>query len=219
MDEILPDLVEAKANLFDVPEKKLRYVLLKNNDRKKLHQFLDTNYPKLKKRSVFCKKFEVEYTKTYRKCYYCKKPVPMKYHVGYMENNQDEYYEGDCRKCVGLQNDDDADGFEGHVSWEPNYGDDDGVFIVPIHMKILVFGNYDYDRAEYRTLDKKIYTKKDVAEILEDKKIYEIDVPKDPSLTNTQLAWYIYWSLNFDAQGKNTSPKSQLISSIELPDV
>jgi len=198
--------------LFDIPARKLRYVLLKNNDRKIVHQFLDANYSKLRKRSVFCKKFEVEYQKTYRKCFYCKKPVLMEYHIGYMENNYDEYYSGDCRKCEGLQNDDDADGFEGHVFWEPNNGDDEGVFKVPVHMKMLVLGNYDYDRTEHKTLDEKVYTEKDVVEILKDKKIYEIDMPKDANLTNTQLAWYIYWSLNYEKQGKNESPKSQSIT-------
>ena len=203
--------------LFSVPAKKLRYVLLKNEDRKVIHQFLEANYPKLKRRSVFCKKFEIECQKVYRKCYYCKKPVLMEYHYGYMENNYDESYSGDCRKCEGLQNDNDADGFEGHVSWEPNDGDDDGVFKVPIHMKMLVFGDYQYDERKYGTtenkrIDNKTFVKTDLIDILKDRTIYEIDVPKDPSLTNTQLAWYIYWSLNFEQQGKNNSPKSTLIS-------
>jgi len=212
--------VEVKITLkelFSVPDKKLRYVLLKKDNRKILHQFLDVNYPKLKKRSVFCKKFEVECYKVYKKCYYCHKPVLLKYHHGYTSNNQDEYYQGQCTRCRGVDYDADGNGYESHISWEPNYGDDDEVFKAPIHMKMLVFGNYNYEERKYgktENKDDKTYVEKDITEILKDKKIYEIDLPKDSSLTNTQLAWYIFWSLNFEQQGKNDSPKSQLLNDI-----
>jgi len=199
--------------LFSVPAKKLRYVLLKKEDRKIIHQFLDANYPKLKKRSVYCKKFEIEYHETYKQCDNCKKPVLMEYHTGQMKNNQDEYYSGDCRKCE--ESDDSY--YDGHVAWECNYDDMDGVFRVPVYMKMLVFGDYSYDGKIYKLLDGKSYTEKDVLKILKDKKIYEIDIPENtnsskPWLTNIQLAWYLYWSLNHEKQGKNKSPKSQLLT-------
>lgn len=119
-------------SVFVVPANTIRFVLLPSDERKKLHQYLEQEYPALKKASAPCKKFGMERRKTLKKCYKCNKLVLLTYRHGQMENNQDEYYTGACAKCAK------------RIEWECNYDDYEDIVRIPILNKMFVFGDYNF---------------------------------------------------------------------------
>lgn len=98
-------------------------------------------YPKIHKVSLKSKCFGSEiYRRFYHKCHNCGKKnvrVP-NYHLGVLENNQDEYYSGECPKCYRS------------VFWEPNYDYYDEMTSFGSH-NMVVCGNYfkGYNRSKY----------------------------------------------------------------------
>ena len=181
-------------NLFTVPSKKVRFVELTTKEREVLHQFLDANYPNLKKFSVRCKRLEVDCVAILVKCYECDKPIPVNYHDGYMENNQDEYYSGYCNDC------------EISINWECNFDDDEDVIRIIRKKKMFVFGDYTFNQQVIKYIEKGDHEKNEIIEILKDKHIYEVARP-EPLLSDKQIGWYLYWSLNRDNRAEKLKNK------------
>lgn len=79
---------------------KIALLYIKNAaNRKKVHQYIETNYPDINKHSTYHPNFETEEDYC-MKCDYCNKGfVKLTYHEGYAPNNCDEYYYGECSKC------------------------------------------------------------------------------------------------------------------------
>lgn len=161
--------MEQIERIINLPKDKLCIISNSNaNNRKIIHQYFETVYPKIQKISICCKYFDYDWT-TKRKCYDCGKFVKMKYHLGLMENNQDEYYGGYCQNC------------DIPIEYEPNfdYGDD---IVIYDNNNIIVIGEF----IENHCTDLKELADKDIQklffEIINDCKIFIINSPESGSL-------------------------------------
>jgi hypothetical protein len=103
-----------------------------SKQRKLIHQYIESNYPNTNNIGMCIDTFK-KTTRRFLKCIECSnKSVPIlteKYCYGYSENNEDEYYHVECKKC------------ERRWSWEPNYDGYDDVRSFDENNCILV-GNY-----------------------------------------------------------------------------
>ena len=179
-------------SIFSVADGKIRFISLKNEERKILHQYLDKNFPHLRKASVHCKKFGNDGYRTYIRC--CRTLVLMKYHYGKMTNNKDEHYSGTCSNC------------EEDITWECNYYDYDDVVKKPIKHKMFVFGDYNFQNTRH-IVEGEVSTET-VTQLLKDKTVYEILAPKS-GLSSTQLAFHIYWSQNNSEEEEQTKESNK----------
>jgi len=114
---------------FNDTTKLMILVLKNNNQRKRLHQYME-NTTKLKAVGFYCKHFEADSYTRFVKCWHCDHNIQIKdedYRYGILENNKDEYYYLTCKEC------------DESYSWEPNYNDND---IVLHKNNIIVIGDY-----------------------------------------------------------------------------
>lgn len=118
------------------PENKLKIIIIiesesESDKRRKIHQYLEQNHPKIKHFSLYSSLFPADFYATFMKCVYCDfKRVPINdYHYGHMENNQDEYRSGTCPRC------------DGRNIWEPNYDGWDDIVRLYNH-NMIVIGDY-----------------------------------------------------------------------------
>jgi hypothetical protein len=167
---------------FNVPAGKIRFVILGQEERRVIHQYLDINLPELKKLSVPCKRLDVERIERFVKCDGCGSKIMLEYYLGTMENNRDEYYSGWCQK--GCE--------EGRFVWECNYDDDDEIIRCNVKYKYLVFGDYPFHPPTHTTRgDADLVS---VQRILSDKTFYTVDSPCDQELSDKKLGWYLWES-------------------------
>lgn len=82
---------------------------ISNENRKLIHQYLESFYPKLGKYSLYVDLFRSGVLHVMRKCFDCGLNVKMDYRYGITENNIDEYYVAICSRCCEV------------VRWECNY--------------------------------------------------------------------------------------------------
>ena len=133
-------------------------------ERKKIHQYIDDVYPKVRKTSLYIDRFHAEQRVLFGTCWECGyKSVPMSYKYGMMDNNKDEYYSGSCPKC------------DEYASYEPNYDDNEGIRRV-WHNNVVVIGDYlQFNKPSHAT-DAKI-SKEEFDEIV-NRDFYLIDAPR-----------------------------------------
>lgn len=81
-----------------INNKLLIIICAEASNRKIIHQYLENNYPEINKASLYNSNYNSERT-LYAKCYECSGKAKLEYHYGYMPNNEDEWYSGDCLKC------------------------------------------------------------------------------------------------------------------------
>lgn len=173
-------LVEFKGYLDDIPSDKLYIIACSSAEtRKEIHQYLENTYPKLGKYSLKASKVEESdcYSRL-KKCWECDKYVPVnEYHLGYLENNKDEYVSGDCSRCGE------------HIIFEVNYDSWDDIRLLHGN-NIIAIGSYmkHYNRPYHATSG--IISQEEFNESLEGVDIYEIDNP-DSQLNKRNLQKYI----------------------------
>src|SRR6056297_3844580 len=91
-------------NIINFSEDKIRILNLTKKERKKFHQFIESQYPQIHKTSIHCSCFPADKKCIVKKCWNCDKKVPIRnYSMGSLTldggSNQDEYYYGDCPRC------------------------------------------------------------------------------------------------------------------------
>jgi hypothetical protein len=155
-------------DMFIIPADKIRVIELNREERKAFHNFVETNYPKLKKTSLICHKFNFTcdyFASCYK--YPCKnkRVLLTKYHYGQEKNNEDQWMSGTCPKCNKIITEDCID--NNIIAVQKN--------------NAVAFGNYFKG---YKNKDKKnkdiVYEERSeegIVEILRCKKVYEIDAP------------------------------------------
>lgn len=163
MDKILLKTYD----LNNIPKNKLIIIPCDDSTKRKIiHQYIDHNYPKVKKMSLQSKLFSREQLKTFIKCYECDyKRVPLNnYHYGCLENNQDEYRTGTCPKC------------NENISWEPNYDDWDDIYRL-YKNNIIICGDYvtcnTPDHAKKEIISENTYLT-----VIRGIEVYQIDEPE-----------------------------------------
>lgn len=140
--------------------------ILAHNDRKLVHNYFDTHHPNIHHAGLRIDKFPSEPDRAVKKCPRCDvKYVEMTYSLGFMKNNRDEYYTGECHVC-GC-----------YVMYEPN--DDDPYYagfrhIIPNNS--IAFGNYF---KSYTNCSKKqMVNFEEIQHIFKNLKIYITNKPK-----------------------------------------
>ncbi|ARF07979.1 hypothetical protein Catovirus_1_29 [Catovirus CTV1] len=119
-------------NFHDIPKNKIIIIPCDDKtNRKIIHQYIENNYPEIKKMSLQSKLFYREQRKTFIECYYCdyKRVHLNKYHSGQMKNNEDEYMTGTCPKCHEF------------ISWDINFDGWDEITRL-YYNNIIVCGDY-----------------------------------------------------------------------------
>jgi hypothetical protein len=99
---ICKDIIEGRyfLEIFKVPKGFIRVFPIKESAKRQgLHEYLEKRIPQIHKTSLRCKSFPSEETRTYCTCSCGYEWVLMKYHYGFLPNNQDEWYSGECPKC------------------------------------------------------------------------------------------------------------------------
>jgi transcription elongation factor Elf1 len=146
---------------------KIYVIPLETVERKTVHQYLETQCPKLGKTSLKSKHFHGSRINTFIKCPHCgHRRVPInQYHYGTMENNKDEYRTGTCLNC------------DERVTFEPNYDSWDDITIVSGN-NMIVIGTYftSYVTPTHAVHDT-IHIDR-VVTLLTNVNIYEMDPPK-----------------------------------------
>jgi hypothetical protein len=170
--------------IFDVPAGKIRLIHLNiTHDRKLLHQYLETNYPKLYKQSLYCSYHSAERLHTFIKCYECdyKNVCIDTYNHGIMPNNIDEWRSGKCPSCGET------------VTFEPNYDDYDDIRIVWKN-NVVAFGNYFRSYRNPVLGVSKNISPNEIIGILNGKHVYEIAEPalvRQKQIKKKQLCKYL----------------------------
>lgn len=162
-----------------LPQDKILVINIKDdNDRKLIHQYLETNMT-TKKSSMCCDVFD-RYTRVrfLKNCYHCnKKNVKLNnYNYGSMENNQDEYWSGQCPKC-GENN-----------YYEPNYDNCDNIHRSYENNCIVI--NINYTVPNHAKINKEV-TDNEFNLVISKYKYYIIDKPNDLKMKKEKLQDYI----------------------------
>ncbi len=99
--------------------------------RKKIHQYIEQNYPTIKHIGLYSEYFPADCYATYIKCYYCdfRDVLINDYRYGTEANNRDESLSGTCPKC------------QERICFEPNYDDWEDVRRLHKH-NMIVIGDY-----------------------------------------------------------------------------
>lgn len=152
----------------------------KSEERKKIHQYLEINYPSIKKISLQSDLVEkIEFSQTFYKCYYCnyKRVSINEYHYGSMESNKDEYRTGTCPKCGE------------NITFEMNYDDWDNV--IRLYKKnIIIVGDYVKHNNFPKHAERGDVSKEEFTRIMKNVTLYEIDAP-EKLINHKKLKIYI----------------------------
>lgn len=119
-------------SLLNLDKEKIVIIVEPNAEkRRKIHQYIEQNYPKLRHISLYSWCFPADWYATYIRCYHCDfKSVAMKdYHYGTAPSNIDESWSGTCPRCNEL------------VCFEPNYDGWEDVKRLSKH-NMIVIGDY-----------------------------------------------------------------------------
>ncbi len=162
-----PIIIDNLDDIFNVPSDRIRVIHLPDNDdRRRLHQYLETTYPKLNKVSLYCNKLESNVLHTYIRCYDCdySRVNIDESHDGIMSNNIDEYCSGECPRCNAI------------ISFEPHYEGWDDVKTIKRN-NVIAFGSLfqGYNKPKHSISE--IITKETILRILNGKSCYQITIP------------------------------------------
>jgi hypothetical protein len=161
-----------------IPDKICFYHVPNNDERRKIHNYMEKFHPNIKICSLTCEYFKYD-TQLFYKCSTDDNDclVKMEYRRGVMKNNKDEYYIGYCDNCNDF-----------HI-WECNYDDYDVVFTKKLG-NIIAFGDYFSSYIPRKTAIKDIITKDELKNILEPKILYSINNPPK-ALKKQKIGEYI----------------------------
>lgn len=172
---------------FNVPNDKIRIIhFLDAKDRKILHQYIENNYPKICKTSLYCKKFSSEIRCRLKECNECGyEKVELKYnHPGYDPYGIDESFVGRCPKC------------DSGSYFYPHYEDYDLIKII-WQNNIIALGNYFKGYAKPKHACIANVTDEEIIRILSKAKVYEINRPQE-YLNKIETCKYIYLHIQSD---------------------
>lgn len=178
-------LIDNLDDVFDILSTEVRFIhIINNEDRKTLHQYLETEYPKLNKVSLQCKKLDSNILHTYIQCYDCyySRVNIDDYHTGYMSNNIDEWRSGDCPRCGA------------HISFEPNYDNWNKVTRTRKN-NIVAYGLFfkGYNKSNHHV--PKIISKETISQILMGQYYYKLIIP-DTIRCKKEITSYINVQFN-----------------------
>ena len=163
--------MDKETQITSITEDKLCIIACVNSDdRRKIHQYIETVYPTLKKTSLYIKCLVAEEKCRFIACHECGyKSVPLNdYHLGVAPSNIDEYYSGECPKCYEI------------TRWECNYDNIDDLRII-YQNNVIVIGNYvkTYNRPSH-AITNVSFSKIEFNTLLESDgvQVFEIDAPK-----------------------------------------
>jgi hypothetical protein len=163
--------MDKETQIASIADNKLCVIAcISSDDRKKIHQYIETIYPTLKKTSLYIKCLTAEEKLRFATCYECgNKSVSLSnYHNGTAPSNIDEYYSGECSKCYTI------------IRWECNYDNTHDLRIMH-HNNVIVIGNYvkSYNKPRHCISDTHI-NKTEFTALLESSgiRLFEIDAPQ-----------------------------------------
>jgi len=162
-----------------LPKNKLLVINVNNDeDRKLIHQYLENNVT-TRKASMCCDCFDTNTRMRFlKKCYHCNKKNVMlnKYNYGDMENNQDEYWSGECPKCYEYN------------YYEPNYDDNENIWRTYENNCIVI--NVNYSLPSHAKINKEV-TLDEFNNTVNKYNHYVIDQPDDMRIKRNVLEKYI----------------------------
>lgn len=153
-------------NHISNPSNDSLYIIICDDSKQRaiIHQYLENNYPIIKKTSLRTTLFDAYIKAKLIRCFECDKFVLLSdYHYGMMENNKDEYRTGICSRCGEMS------------TWEPNYDDWEDIKCL-YKNNMIVFGNYITFNRPNHAISENI-SKQQFDEIMTDKKIFKISAP------------------------------------------
>lgn len=147
-----------------------------NNDRRRIHNYIQKFLPELLITSLTCGFFKKEFV-TFFKCKMGDRLVRMEYSKGFESNNQDEYYSGWCDSC------------DDYHFWECNY--DDKEYVVRKYSgNIIAFGPFFTGYQSRGTVEKDAMTEEDMNNFFCGRTLYSVDAPTQ-CLNKKRLGKYI----------------------------